>query len=345
MPGAPLTPFQPYKDVHASPQGPGDARPSAAQIVKDCGLEDDWKGKNIMITAANSGIGVTTAKALHLTGAKLFLTAREVSKLDQVIQEIVSANTALPAPEPLELRLDSLESVRKAAKAIESKTSTLDVLICNAGVMAVPYTLTEDGLESQIGVNHFAHFLLFQLLRPLMGKAAATCKIPSRVVSVSSSGHWFSGIHFDDMHFKRHPMTYNKWQGYGQSKTANIYMCNSITRHYAAQGIIGLSLNPGAIATGLSRHLTQDDRADFGFSNALVNAFKSPEQGAATTVWAALSPHFDDVGNGGRYLADCGESGPTRDGAHAADTGYDPHAYDEEKEERLWEISLQTVGL
>lgn len=251
----------------------------------------------------------------------------------------------MPAPEAIELQLKSLDSVRKAAKAIESKTTSLDILICNAGIMAVPYYLTEDGLESQMGVNHFAHFLLFQLLQPLMQKAAEKSKVPSRVVSVSSSGHWFSGVRFEDLHSKRHPMTYNKWQAYGQSKTANIDMCNSITRHYASQGIIGLPLNPGVIATNLGRHLTESDHSEFSFTPELVNAFKTPEQGAATTVWAALSLHFDDVENGGRYLADCGESGPPKPGAHAADTGYDPHAYDVEKEEKLWELSLKTVGL
>ncbi|KAK4496070.1 hypothetical protein PRZ48_012049 [Zasmidium cellare] len=345
MTGAPSRPYRPYQDVHANPKGPGDARPTGEQIVKDCGLVGELKGKTILITGANSGLGITTAKALHITGAKLLLSARDVIKLDKVIEEIVQESPELPTPGAIELRLDSLQDVQRAAKIVESKTTTLDILICNAGIMAVPYALTEDGLESQVGVNHFAHFLLFQLLRPLMEQAAANSKTPSRVIGVSSAGHWFGGVRFEDVHFKRHPMNYNKWQAYGQSKTANIYMCTSITRHYASQGIIGLSVHPGAIATNLGRHLTSSDLEDFGAPPELMNAYKSPEQGAATTVWAVLSSHFDDVSHGGRYLADCGESGPTKPGAHAADTGYDPHVYDEEKEEKLWKLSLETLGI
>lgn len=213
-----------------------------------------------------------------------------------------------------------------------------------AGVMACPLEKTVDGFERQIGTNHMAHFLLFQLLKPLLIKSAKESGSLSRVINLSSAGHRFSGINFDDMYWDKHPENYNKWQSYGQSKTANVYMASSITRHYGSQGLVGLSVHPGGIWTELGRHLEQEDLERFS-SNDLTKIFKSTEQGAATTVWAAVNPHFEDVNNTGRYLAETGESGPMPEGAGMAAHGYAKHLYDEEAEEKLWKISCQAVGV
>jgi NAD(P)-dependent dehydrogenase (short-subunit alcohol dehydrogenase family) len=136
---------------------------------------------------------------------------------------------------------------------------------------------------------------------------------------------------------------FNKWASYGQAKTANIYMANSIDRKYGSQNLHGLSLHPGGIMTDLGRHLDAEDLKMFE-NPELQKLFKNPAQGAATTVWAAVSEHFEG-GNGGQYLADVGESTPTPDDAGVAGPGYAKHAYDVKAEDSLWKISCEAVGV
>jgi NAD(P)-dependent dehydrogenase (short-subunit alcohol dehydrogenase family) len=189
--------------------------------------------------------------------------------------------------------------------------------------------------------DHFAHFLLFQIVKPLLLKSAAESGLSSRVITLSSIGHQFSSINFDDIHWTK---SYEKWQAYGQSKTANIYMASSIEKHYGSQNLHGLSVHPGGIQTELGRHLGESDWAAMGFDK-LGHLFKSPPQGAATTVWAAVSPHFEGK-NGGRYLADSGEEGPSAAAEGGLSMhGYSEHAYDDEAAEKLWRLSYETVGL
>ncbi|KAK0311963.1 hypothetical protein LTR01_002877 [Friedmanniomyces endolithicus] len=347
---APTTPFQPYAAVHKQTNGPGDARPSSLQIVEDCNLIGKLSSKTILITGCSAGIGVDTTRALYETGTKLLLTARDVPKLTKIIDDIVANavhNKSGPKPEAIEIHLDSLESVRKGAETIKAKSGgKLNIMIANAGVMATPLGKTPDGFESQIGTNHFAHFLLFQLLKPSLLNSAKESGTLSRVITVSSSGHRMSSVRFDDMFWDKDPASYNKWSGYGQSKTANVWMANSIHRRYADKGLIGLSLHPGAImTTDLKRHLTPEDYALFGDMAAFEQMSKSASQGAATTVWAALAPHFEDVGTGGRYLEDVGESRPVGGGGGVGDAGYAGWAYEEEGEERLWGVSCSAVGV
>lgn len=288
-----------------------------------------------------------------------------MKRLAGVIDDIKAKATIKDAPEPqsLEMHLDSLDSVRKAAADFNSRFDRLDVLICNAGVMACPQTKTQDGLELQIGTNHFAHFLFFQLIRPLILSTAAKTGA-ARVITVSSSGHRRSGIVFDDIHFTKEG-SYEKWTAYGQSKTANIYMANAIDRRYGDKGVRGISLHPGGIFTDLPRHLSQDELKMF---DGMDKFFKNPEQGqsdsslalvdriqipsdtdlsmtgAATQVWAAVSSHFGD--KGGVYLSDTGEASPYVEGKSGMFSGdYNPHAYDEASEEQLWKISCETVGV
>ncbi|KAK4504024.1 hypothetical protein PRZ48_004939 [Zasmidium cellare] len=340
----PENPYRPYDDVHKDTKGPGDARPTALQIVKDCNAIGKLKGKTILITGCTAGLGIETAKALYETGAQLYVTGRDIPKLNKIIDDIVSNGTSkdTPRPEPLELHLDSLDAVRKAAEDFKKRSSQLNILICNAGVMACPYSKTKDGFELQLGTNHFAHFLLFQLLKPTLLSSAAASNTTSRVITVSSAGHRYGGIRFDDLNFT--PETYQKWTAYGQSKTANIYMASSIDRHYGAQNLHALSLHPGGIKTELSRHMEQSELDAMGINDRLAHIFKSPAQGAATQVWAAVSEHFEGK-NGGRYLAECAECGPMQEGAEVGADGYGPHVYQPELEERLWKLSYEAVGL
>ncbi|KAF2719598.1 NAD(P)-binding protein [Polychaeton citri CBS 116435] len=347
---APTAPYwAPYANVHEKTEGPGDARPTALQII-----EDNQKffpalsKKVILITGCSSGIGVETARALYETGAKLYLTARDIPKLEKVIDEIVTnaKHKDGPRPIPLEIHLDKLSSVKKAAEEFKLKESQLNILINNAGIMACPYAKTEDGFELQIGTNHFAHFLLFQLLKPTLLASAKASDTPSRVVSLSSAGHRFGPVRLHDINFEERN-SYAKWPAYGSSKSANIWMSNSINRHYGSQGIVGLSVHPGGIMTELIRHLTEEDIALFGEGgiDSMMYFYKSPPQGAATTVLAAVADRFDDPKNGGVYLADCQIDAPVKSDQESWAFGFAPHAYDDEKEEEFWRLSFKLLGL
>lgn len=206
--------------------------------------------------------------------------------------------------------------------------------------MACPFALTPDGFESQLGANHFGHFLLFHLLQPLLS-SSATPESPSRVISLSSAGHRFSNFRFDDMDFATG--SYDPLAAYAQSKTANIWMCNSIARHYSPT-IRALSVHPGTIlSTDITRHFGADTLASAGDLEHFNKTGCSVEQGATTTVWAALEPRFN--GYSGVYLAEVGEARLVEEGEPINVPAYAPWAYDVEGEERLWELSLDAVGL
>ena len=221
--GAPKTPYTPYAEQHKCIKGPGDARPSALQVAKDCGA--NLKGKNVLITGCSSGIGVETARALYETGATLFLQARDMPKLEKVIDDIVS-NAQMskdgPRPQGVQIHLDSLESVRQGAEDFKSNSGgKLNILINNAGVMAAPFDTTKDGIETQIGVNHFAHFLLFSLLKDSLMATAKSSGTTSRVIDVSSYGHVFSPVKVTSQEALaswNKGEGYDKWASYGQAK-------------------------------------------------------------------------------------------------------------------------------
>lgn len=338
--GAPTTPYQPYAKEHKDLSGPGDARPTALQIIEDEKLVGKWTDKVVIITGCTAGIGIETAKALHTTGAKLFLTVRNKEKGEKVVEDILSSSKGSSSIELIHMDLSSLESVRAAAKDFLSRSKQLNVLINNAGVMATPQGKTVDGFETQLGTNHFGHFLFFQLLKPTLLESSKP-DFASRVINVASAGHQRGGIRFDDLNFDNGG--YEPFAAYGQSKTANIYMAHSIDRHYGSQGLHGLAIHPGVIFdTELGRHF---DFSVMGkdFMEGIKKISKSTQQGAATTVWAATAAHWE--GKGGRYLADCGESAPVAEDEAGGGPGYAPHAYDEAAEEKLWKLSYEKVGL
>ncbi|OJI91174.1 hypothetical protein ASPTUDRAFT_52879 [Aspergillus tubingensis CBS 134.48] len=324
-----------YTAVHATPKGPGDARPTALQIVQDNSMQDQLKGKVAVVTGVSSGLGVETVRALAATGATLYLTARDLSKARTALGDIFQPETM----ELVQMDQASLGSVRQAAKLILSKTNKVNIFIGNAGVMAVPdLQLTEDEYEVQFATNHLAHFLLFNLLKPALLEGS-TPDFHSRVVLVSSSGHRVHGINeADNYHFQKGG--YDPLVAYGQSKTANIYTASEIERRYGGQGLHGLSLHPGIIATGLGRYLSEEQIQALLTDETVGRVAKSTEQGAATTLWAAVGREWE--GKGGKYLADCAE---------AVDGEYDGHAgrsivsytYWPEGEERLWRDSLEMV--
>ena len=333
-----------YAASHISTKGPGDARPTALQVIEDEDLIGKLAGKVVLVTGANSGIGVETARAIHATGATLFLTARDSAKAQQAVDNVKNG----PGPKSdapihaIEMRLDSIASVRTAAKAFLAKSSKLNLLVLNAGVMATPEGKTEDGFETQFGTNHLGHFLLFQLLKPAL-LAASTPQFGSRVISVASSAHRFGKVRFDDFNFEQEP--YNAWSAYGQSKTANIYFANEIERRYGSKGLHALSLHPGIIQTNLSQYLDKEVLESFATDTSLQMSLKSVPQGAATTIYAALSKEWE--GRGGKYLSNLSEEGPAETTGNwlQSENGYAPWAYDEEAATKLWEESNRLLGI
>lgn len=237
--------------------------------------------------------------------------------------------------------MDSLASIKKGAESILSQTKTINIVINNAGVMATPEGKTKDGFETQFGTCHIGHFYLFQLLKNTL-LSSATPDFPSRVVSVSSFGHRTGEVRFDDYNFEKEG-SYNPWLSYGQAKTANIYFANELERRYGYKNLHSTSLHPGGIWTGLQKYVPP---GAFESSKGQENYMKSPEQGAATSVYAALSEEWKH--KGGRYLSNCVEEKPFAHKGNpmaVGDDGYEEWAYDEAKEKRLWKDSLKMVGL
>jgi NAD(P)-dependent dehydrogenase (short-subunit alcohol dehydrogenase family) len=340
-----------YSAAHASPHGAGDSRPTALQIVEDENLIGKLSDKVMIVTGVSSGIGIETLRALHATGAHVFGTVRNVPKGQAVVDEILASKVPTGGKITLiEMSLDSLESVRKGAKEFLSKSDKLNILVNNAGVMATPYGKTADGFETQFGTCHLGHFLLFNLLKPAL-LASATPEFPSRVVSLSSIGHRSGSVRLNDYNFDEKD-SYSPWVGYGQAKTANIWLANYIDRHYGPENLHATSLHPGGIWTGLQVHV-EEMMAQYKDDPAALNYMKSPAQGASTSVYAALSEEWKN--KGGRYLADCEEQleyGKKAKAAEGRDTvlgrnddGYKSWAYDQEGEEKLWKDSLKMVGL
>ncbi|KAL5456423.1 hypothetical protein PMIN06_003926 [Paraphaeosphaeria minitans] len=328
-----------YAAAHENTAGPGDARPTAFQIIKDEEVEGKLAGKVIVITGTSSGIGIETARALSLTGAKLLLTARNLEKAKGALAGILETGRV----ELVEMDNTSLESVRTAAKTIlEKSNNQVNLLINNAGIMALPkLEKTKDGFEMQFGVNHLAHFLLFQLLKPAL-LASSTAEFSSRVVNLSSSAHHVASIN-ESGNYNFEKTEYNDMVAYGQAKTANIYMANEIERRYGSQGLHATSVHPGVISTGLMQHLDPAMVEMLKSDEKLYKMTKSQEQGAATTVWAAIGKEWEN--KGGEYLAECGKTTRGNDNHEITGAGFAGHAYSPESEARLWKDSLEMVKL
>jgi len=331
----------PYAALHENPQGAGDQRPVHTQILKDEGLfgNNALQGRVFLVTGCTSGIGVETARALHATGADVYVTARDEKKGSEVLADIRKSNAESKGKLELVLmELDKLDSVRAgAADFLKRSGGKLNVLVCNAGLMACPFSKTADGLETQLGVCHFAHFLLFQLVKGAL-LSSASAESPSRVVLVSSLSHRRCPVDMSDPFFERRE--YDPFIGYGQAKTANIWMALEIERRYGAKHLHANALMPGRIFTPLLRHTDPSFGQAWENDPLLAPTVKSTEQGAATTVWAAVSKEW--AHKGGKYLEDCAEAlpvDPNSTGVAMHLPGYAPWAYDHENAKKLWQLS------
>ena len=313
--------------------------PTAQQIVEREQLTGRLSDKVVLITGASSGIGVDTARALYHTGARVFLAVRDMAKTAQVAASIEA--DGLPgrgAIELLQLDMTELDSVRQCAAAFVSRSQRLHVLVCNAGVMYPPPGKTKDKLDVQFGVNHVAHFLLFQLLKDTL-LASSTPAFKSRVVVVGSSAHRISPVVFDDLNMDKQP--FNTYAAYGQSKTANAYMALELERRYGNRGLHSTVVHPGGMPTPLARHMDNAVVLQH-LTPEFLRSMKTVEQGAATTVWAAVSTEWE--GKGGKYLEDVSVAQPSQDPPLPLN-GYAPYIYDVDPAKRLWTESLRLVGM
>jgi NAD(P)-dependent dehydrogenase (short-subunit alcohol dehydrogenase family) len=294
----------------------------------------DLTGKVALITGANSGLGFEAAKILAAKGPHIVLAARDVEKGNRAAGEIKRA-VAAASLEVLPLDLASLDSIRRFAEAFSAAHGRLDMLINNAGVMAIPRRVTADGFEMQLGTNHLGHFALTGPLLPLILKAPN-----ARIVTVSSGAHTFGKINFDDLQSER---SYNKWGAYGQSKLANLLFAYELQRRLeaAGNGVISVAAHPGYASTNLQAVGPQMEGSKLGartMSAANRVLAQSAAMGALPEVYAATSP---DV-RGGDYI------GP---GGFMGQKGF-PHkvrsnnrSHDQEVAARLWSVSEVLTGV
>jgi len=304
------------------------ARPDGADVLRDV----DLAGKTAIVTGGYSGIGLETVRALATKGVRVLVPARSEQKAKDSLAGLEGEI------EIGSMDLGDIGSVRAFADHAGRELERLDFLINNAGIMATPETRIGSGWEVQFATNHLGHMALTLGLLPLLEKSPG-----ARVVTLSSTGHKVSDIRWDDVHFATSP--YDKWQAYGQSKTANALFANALSRRLAPSGGLAFAVHPGGIFTPLQRHLPLEEQVQLGWltedgqpTELAKQGFKTPEQGCATTLWAATSPLLE--GKPGVYLEDCDIAAPTDPNSPMARfTGVDPHACSDEAAERLWAMS------
>jgi NAD(P)-dependent dehydrogenase (short-subunit alcohol dehydrogenase family) len=307
----------------------------AASTAREVIQGHDLSGKVAIVTGGYSGIGLETAQALASAGAKVIVPARDLDRARKALE-----------PHP-DLSLESLDlmdpsSIDDFADRFLASGEALHILVNNAGIMANPLTRDARGYESQFSTNHLGHFQLAARLWPALQKAEG-----ARVVAVSSRGHTFGGVDFDDPNFERRE--YNPYVAYGQSKTANALFAISLDALGERYGVRAFSVHPGGIVTtNLIRHLPADQIKASGYvdneGRPIIDPernMKTVEQGAATSVWCATSPSLD--GLGGAYCENCNIAAAVPEDSKEL-LGVRPWATNPEFAERLWQLSEKLTG-
>ncbi len=295
-------------------------------------------GKLAVVTGASAGLGIETARALAAAGASVVLVARDRQKLEPVLQSLRQQVPGARLDSAL-MDLADLDSVRAAAADIAARFPRINLLINNAGVMACPPARTAQGFELQFGTNHLGHFLFTGLLLPELRAGAAEAGEDSRVIALSSAGHRFAEVNFDDPNFEHRD--YEKWAAYGQSKTANALFAVGLDARQKERGVRAFAVHPGVIMTELSRHMVPGEWEQLKAARPPGEemVLKSVQQGAATSVWGATSPQLR--GLGGLYLEDCHIAGPSTAGKSGGVAAY---AIDPALADQLWTLSGTLVG-
>ena len=290
----------------------------------------DLSKKTVIITGGYSGIGLETTKAMRSKGARVIIPAKRVNIATTQLEGVVAKKDII------EMDLADLNSVQDFVDSFKDQNMSLDILINNAGVMACPETRIGHGWESQFAINQIGHLLLTKGLMNSMKDAEE-----SRLVSLSSSAHSITGILWEDIHFNNNP--YDKWIAYGQSKTASSLLAIEFDNQMKGYGGRGFSVHPGGIITPLQRHLGNEEMVALGWKNEdgtlsemAEKFFKSPSQGAGTTLWCATSPILD--GMGGIFCENCdvAERKINLDESMTRFFGVADWAIDSEEATRLW---------
>jgi NAD(P)-dependent dehydrogenase (short-subunit alcohol dehydrogenase family) len=304
---------------------PFSAQSTAAEVI--AGI--DLTGRRAIVTGGASGIGIETARILASAGAEVTLAVRNLEAGQSTAAAIIDSTgnkQVFVAP------LDLADQASVAAFTA-GWDGPLHILVNNAGIMASPLMRTPQGWEMQFATNHLGHFALATGLYPALASAGG-----ARVVSVSSSAHHRSPVVFEDIHFEHRP--YDPFSAYGQSKTANVLFAVEATKRWANDGITVNALMPGGIRTNLQRYVADEEldrmRAAAG---AAASMWKTPEQGAATSILVATSPLLDGIG--GRYFEDCNEA---EVGKLSARNGVAEYALDPDAAARLWQVSVSTLA-
>jgi len=293
----------------------------------------DLAGVRAIVTGASSGLGIETARALTAAGAEATLAVRNTTAGDAVA-EMIAGSTGGIRPRVVRLDLADRASVKRFVDAWDGP---LHLLINNAGVVTGGLERTREGWELQFATNHLGHFALAIGLHDALTLGGAE-RDGARIVSVSSTAHMRSGIDFDDLHFERRG--YDPQIAYARSKTANSLFAVEASRLWASDGIVANAVNPGGVATGLQRNFTPEQKESLDAAEAAgVFAYKTVEQGAATSIVAAVAPEFAHTG--GHYLDDAQEAYTVPDDA---DLAHHPHgvkewALDPATARRLWTVS------
>jgi WW domain-containing oxidoreductase len=275
----------------------------------------DLRGRTILLTGCNSGIGKETLRVLTKRGAHVIAAARTIEKAQAACDDVGGETT------PIACELSEPPSVQACARQVIELDRPLDAIICNAGIMALPKLNQKHGYELQFFTNHIGHFILVtSLLDSLSDKG--------RVVMVSSDAHNGApseGIQFNNLSGER---GYRPWASYGQSKLANLLFANHLAKRLASTGKTANSLHPGVIHTNLTRSMNPIAKGAMSIAAPLV--LKSVGEGAATQCYLAVHPGVEGVT--GKYFADCNESRSSS------------HGRDETMAERLWEVSEKIVA-
>ena len=309
---------------HASPFG---YRSTAAEVI--AGI--DLSGKTALVTGGYSGLGLETVRALAGAGAAVIVGARRPDAAAADLADVTGDVTILA------LDLSDPASIDGFAAQVAGRTPALHILINNAAIMACPLARDPRGYESQFATNHLGHFQLTARLWPLLKAGHA------RVVALSSSGHARNGLDLDDINFERRD--YDKWTAYAQAKSANALFALHLDSLGAAHGVRAFAVDPGGIRTPLQRHLSMDEQIALGWYDKDGNLnplFKTTQQGAATSVWCAVSPLLD--GEGGVYCSDCNVTAPWVEG-NPPYQGVHAHVRDAALAERLWAASEDMTGV
>jgi len=315
------------------------AKQFGAQSTTDDVLDGmNLSGKRVLVTGVSAGLGVETARTLVAHGATVVGAARDLEKARRATEPVRSAATNGGGLDLVELDLASLKSVRACSDTLVAAGKPIDVVICNAGVMATPKGKTADDFETQFGTNHLGHFVLVNRIVRLL-------KSGSRLVNLSSAGHRFADVDLEDPNFERTP--YDAFVAYGRSKTANVLFAVEFDRRHKDKGIRATAVHPGGIQTELGRHMTPEliqqmiKNIEAANQAAKLPPFqwKTIPQGAATSVWSGFVAKPDEVG--GKYCEDC-HVAEIVDNPEARG-GVRPYALDVEHAKALWARSEEMV--